>query len=119
MKPLRDMRQLKGTYQELMDAGFKQENNRSDFYRIILTDENDVTDAIARLRTVYPNILTLEYDNKRTQASAELTEAADTERKTPYDLFAEFFEWRNNSPMEPRQQKIISDLIQKIWEEEA
>lgn len=119
LKPLRDMRQLKGTYQELMDAGFKQENNRSDFYRIILTDENDVTDAIARLRTVYPNILTLEYDNKRTQASAELTEAADTERKTPYDLFAEFFEWRNNSPMEPRQQKIISDLIQKIWEEEA
>lgn len=119
LKPLRDMKQLKGSYQELMNAGFTAETNRADFYRIILTDENDVTDAIARLRTVYPNILTLEYDNKRTQASAELTEAADTERKTPYDLFAEFFEWRNNAPMEGRQQKIISDLIQKIWEEEA
>ncbi len=118
LTPLRDMQELRGTYDELMNAGFSREINRSDFYRIILTDENDVPDAIARLRTVYPNILTLEYDNRRTHASDALSGTADVEKKTPYDLFAEFFEWRNNNSMEPQQQAIISDLIRKIWEEE-
>ena len=120
LTPLRDMQELRGTYEELMNAGFSREINRSDFYRIILTDENDIPDAIARLRTVYPNILTLEYDNRRTQASDVLTGTADVEKKTPYNLFAEFFEWRNNNiSMTPQQQVIIRNLIQKIWEEEA
>ena len=117
--PLRDMRDIRGTYEELMHRGNNESEGKQDFIRAILTDESDVPDAMTRLRSVYPNILTLEYDNKRTQGSAVLTETVDVEKKTPYDLFSEFFEWRNNIPMDPQQQKIINDLIEEIWKEEA
>ena len=117
--PLHDMRDIRGTYEELMHRGNNESEGKQDFIRAILTDESDVPDAMARLRSVYPNILTLEYDNKRTQGSAVLTETVEVEKKTPYDLFSEFFEWRNNIPMDPQQQKIINDLIEEIWKEEA
>ena len=117
--PLHDMRDIRGTYEELMHRGNNESEGKLDFIRAILTDESDVPDAMTRLRSVYPNILTLEYDNKRTQSSAVLTETVEVEKKTPYDLFSEFFEWRNNIPMDPQQQKIINDLIEEIWKEEA
>ncbi len=119
LTPLRDMRDIRGTYEELMFAGNNQTDGKNDFIRAILTDESDVPDAMARLRSVYPNILTLEYDNKRTQGSAELKEAADVEKKTPYEMFSEFYFWRNNISMDPQQQKIINELIDMIWKEEA
>ncbi len=118
--PLRDMRDIRGTYDELMQRGYNEPQARKeDFVRAILTDESDVPDAMARLRSVYPNILTLDYDNKRTQESAVLTETPEVEKKTPLALFSEFFEWRNNTPMDPQQQKIINDLIEEIWKGEA
>lgn len=117
--PLRDMRYIRGTYDELMFSGNNDKDGKNDFIRAVLTDEADVPDAMARLRSVYPNILTLEYDNKRTQGSAALTETAEVEKKTPIELFSEFYEIRNNSPMNPQQQKIIRELIESIWKEEA
>ncbi len=117
--PLRDMRDIRGTYDELMFSGNNDKDGKNDFIRAVLTDEADVPDAMARLRSVYPNILTLEYDNKRTQVSAALTETAEVEKKTPIELFSEFYEIRNNSPMNPQQQKIIRELIESIWKEEA
>ena len=119
LTPLRDMRDIKGTYYDLMSKEEYQNTNCDDYIRAILTDENDVPDAIARLRTVYPNILTLDYDNQRTRQKVDFTEAADIEKKTPYDLFAEFFEQRNGRPMDTNQEKLVKELIQKIWEEEA
>lgn len=117
--PLRDMRYIRGTYDELMFSGNNDKDGKNDFIRAVLTDEADVPDAMARLRSVYPNILTLEYDNKRTQGSAALTETAEVEKKTPIELFSEFYEIRNNSSMNPQQQKIICEMIESIWKEEA
>ena len=39
-----------------------------DYLHVVLTDEEDVPDALARLRTIYPNIMKLDYDNRRTRA---------------------------------------------------
>lgn len=119
LTPLRDMRDIKGTYEELMNRGSNETEHKDDFIRVNLTDENDVPDAIARLRTVYPNVLTLDYDNTRTQHTMQITEAADVEQKTPGNLFAEFFEMRNGRAMDPDQTAIIHSLIEKIWQEEA
>lgn len=117
--PLRDMRDLKGTYEMLMSRDFYKDINCNDYIRVILMDETDIPYAIDYLRTVYPNILTLLYDNKRTQDSEEIIKGGGEEKRTPYDLFAEFYELRNHRPMEPEQEEIIKDLITKIWEEES
>ena len=56
------------------------------YLQVTLTDEQDIPDAIAKLRSIYPNILELRYDNARTRAFGEITAEAEPERRTPMEL---------------------------------
>lgn len=90
-----------------------------DYLHITLTDEEDVPDAIGKLRIIYPNLMKLDYDNTRTRESRNLTLADDVETKSPLELFGTFYELQNNQPMSPQQTELISSLIEKIWEDDA
>ena len=68
LKPLRDMRKLRGTYMEVASREFYREMNTEDYVQITLTDEEDIPEGIQKLRAVYPNLMRLEYDNRRTRA---------------------------------------------------
>ena len=83
-----------------------------------LTDEEDVPDAMARLRIIYPNLMRLDYDNRRTRAGAAPVEETESEQKSPLELFAEFYERQNNGPMSEEQRNFAEGLIEKIWEDE-
>ena len=83
---------------------------------IILTDENDVIDAIGKLRTVYHNIMKLSYDNTRTNRTVYITEAADVERKTPLELFSDFYELQNNQPLTDEQREFMKEIVEQVWE---
>ena len=118
LTPLHDMRELRGTFAELTDPiRYTASSARNDYLRVILTDEDDVPDAIGRLRQIYPNLMHLDYDNTRTRTNREITGAVDTERKSALDLFAEFFEMQNNAPMSEEQTAYMRALIEKIEEE--
>ena len=67
LKPLHDMRRLRGTYLEVTAKSFYEQFDREDYVQITLTDEEDVPDGMQKLRVVYPNLMRLEYDNKRTR----------------------------------------------------
>ena len=84
-----------------------------------MTDEEDIPDAVGRLRMIYKNLLRLDYDNKRTRAHNIIEGAVDTESKSAYELFAELFEKQNNAPMSEEQSAFMKDLIEKIEEEMA
>lgn len=90
-----------------------------DYLQITLTDEEDIPDAIGRLRAVYPNILKLTYDNTRTRtqgADLEIpTEQAD--KRTPLAFFEELYRLQNNQDMSDEQRRYSSTLFEKIWEE--
>jgi exonuclease SbcD len=43
----------------------------------------------------------------------------DVERKTPLELFSDFYELQNNAPMSDEQTELVSELISKIWEDEV
>ena len=115
--PLREMREVRGTYNELMNRSNYRDTNTEDYIRIILTDEQDEPDAMAKLRNVYPNIMRLEYDNKRTQASGSFETAASTGRKTPSQLFGELFEKQNGQPMSDVQSEYVENRFNEIWRE--
>ena len=119
LHPRRDLREIRGTYMELMDRRNYGGTATEDYLHITLTDEEDVTDAIGKLRTVYPNLMKLDYDNTRTRRSMEITAAEQVERKSPLELFAELYEKQNNRPMGQEQLRFSQELIEKIWEEEA
>ncbi len=114
LTPERDMREIKGTYEEIASKNFYENTTyRSDYMHITLTDETDVPDAMAKLRVIYRNLMTLSYDNARTRARTDLGAAAETERKTPLDLFAEFYEKQNGAPMDEEQRAFVEKLIEK------
>ena len=113
--PLRDMRQIEGRYEEVMSREYYKDSNKEDYLKIVLTDEEEIPDVLGRLRTVYPNIMKLVYNNTRTRSSKSIEQAEITENKQPIDYLEEFYEVQNNQKMSADQQIIVSDLIAKIW----
>jgi len=114
--PMHDMREIKGTYEELMSKKNYEGTDTDDYIHAVLTDENDVIDAMAKLRVVYPNLMKLSYDNKRTQSQQIVTDAENVDKKTPLELFEEFYEKQNNQEMTEEQKQLSRELIESIWE---
>lgn len=117
LKPLHDMAELKGTYNGLMLKSFYENTNwQEDYVHITLTDEEDIPDAVGKLRTVYRRLMKLDYDNKRTRQNTVIRGEDSVENKTPFDLFSELYEKQNNQPMSEEQSEYILGLIEKVWE---
>lgn len=120
LKPLRDLRKVKGTFAELTDpTRIEKDANRDDYVQITLTDEDDIPDAMARLQLVYKNALNLRYDNTRTRAETELSDACDTDTKSALELFSEFFKARNGMEMSETQGAYVKQLIESVEGEEV
>ncbi len=112
-----DWQDLRGTYDEVIAKTFYEGTTYCDDYvRITLTDEDDILDAIARLRTIYHNLMELHYDNRRTRTVATIGAAEDVERKTPISLFSELFKKQNGQEMSEEQKNYMDSLIKDIWE---
>lgn len=116
--PRRDMREIKGTYDELSARSFYEGTAVDDYLHVILTDEEDVPEAIGRLRVIYPNIMKLSYDNARTRSSNVIAAVAEVQRKSQLDLLEELYELQNDRPMSSQQRSFAQQLIEEIWEDE-
>ena len=116
VKPLHDMRKIKGTYAELTDRQNYIGTDTDDYILATLTDEEDVPDAIGRLRSIYPNIMQLDYDNIRTRTRNNIETVDINTAKAPLELFGEFYKLQNNQPLNETQSQIMQDLIAAIWE---
>ena len=118
LTPLRDLREVRGTYAELTDRRTYEGTATADYLHVTLTDEQDVPDALGKLRCIYPNLMKLDYDNTRTRETAVIDGAQAVENKSPLQLFAEFYELQNNAPMSDEQSALVRDLIETVWEGE-
>lgn len=113
LKPLRDMRKIRGTYQEVTNLSNCPEKSREDYIHITLTDEEDIVDALSKLRVIYPNLMRLEYDNQRTRESRAISISEEIEKKSEIELFREFYELQNNQPMNEKQETYMRRLIEE------
>lgn len=118
LTPKRDLREIKGTYMEVTAKEFYEGTNCEDYLHVTLTDEEEVVDAIGKLRSIYPNIMKLDYDNERTRSNRSLAGSSVHVEQSPLELFAEFYELQNNQEMAPEQRRVMERWIEKIWEEE-
>ena len=117
LTPLRELREIRGSYDELTARSFYEHTTyRSDYLHLILTDEQDVFDAISRLRTIYPYLMTLDYDNARTRAAGGMFVPAGMERRTPLELFEALYRRQNHQPMSEVQREYIAQLMEQIME---
>ena len=115
--PRRDMVELKGSYQQLTLREFYENTTyQEDYTHITLTDEEDIPDAVAKLRAVYHNLMKLDYDNRRTRSGVTITDTSCSEKRSPLDIFADFYEMQNDMPMSDEQSDFVTRLIEDIWE---
>ena len=118
LEPLHKMSTIKGEFDDIISDKALIEKYKDDFLRVILTDTVGVTDAMARLQTVFKNVMTLEYEYMRKQSDDVVVEETNTEG-TPGELFdALYMEQHDGERPDEFQEKVITDLIQEIWEGE-
>lgn len=116
--PKRDMRKIRGTYEELTTKNSYENTNTDDYIHVTLTDEFNVADAIQKLRVIYKNIMKLEYDNMRTRESRKINlDDMVIENKNPLEIFSEFYKLQNNKEMNDEQKEIIKKIMEEVWEE--
>jgi exonuclease SbcD len=118
--PERDMVELRGSYEELTFRRFYEETGyQKDYVHITLTDEDDIPDAVSKLRIIYPGLMKLDYDNKRTRAGILVEEGESSQNKSPLERLEEFYEQQNGQPMGDAQRDFVRGMIEEIWEGEA
>ena len=117
LTPLHDLRSIRGPFETLTDKAFYSSTVTEDYLHIILTDEEDVPEAVGRLRLIYPNMMKLSYDNTRTRVDQLISGPQDVDFKSPLQLFGELYEKQNNQPMSQEQLDFTRSLIESIWED--
>lgn len=119
LTPMRDVREIRGAYDEITRRSFYENKAfRNDLLHVVLTDEDEVYDAIGKLRIIYPNVMSIRYDNARTKHNAEVEDIAEVASRSPAELFSALYEMQNNRPMSGEQAKIVDTLIEKVWGDE-
>ncbi|MDO5132592.1 MAG: exonuclease SbcCD subunit D C-terminal domain-containing protein, partial [Eubacteriales bacterium] len=112
----RDLKTLRGRFRELMSPEYTAPLSSEDYYRIILTDEQDVDHAISRLRKYfYTNLMVLEYDNARTKAHGVTEAQEETPEKEPSEILEELYLKQNGVGMSDFQKELAAGLIDEIW----
>jgi exonuclease SbcD len=105
----RKYREIKGPLQALIDIA--KEEKSEDYIRCILTDDEALLDPIGQLRSVYPNLMTLEFAQKSRTDDQEII--VDTEDIRPDELFALFYEKQNERELD----EVQKELLDHIWKE--
>lgn len=110
---LRDMREIKGYFSQILEEAFEDENLK-DYIHITLYDQDEIYNAMNRLREVYPNIMSLSYDIKTSNDQIKLI-GQKQKSKDPLSLFEEFYEERNNRALDDDKKKLVEDYMREIW----
>ena len=119
LKPLREMVEIKGTYSQVTERNFYKDTNwQEDYVRITLTDEQDIPDAMARLRSIYKNLMRLDYDNTRTRNNWTPEEAGNETIKTPEELIGDFYSNVNGHSMNDNQKAICKSIFEGLGKRE-
>lgn len=113
LNPIHDMREIKGPLDVLLSEEIVTQGNREDYLRVILTDEDEIIDPMGKLRSVYPNVMALDFENTRTsiEVSGITADGERTEALSPYDLFCEFFLEASGAVMSEEQADLIRELL--------
>ncbi len=85
-----------------------------DYLLATLTDEEDVPDAMAKLRTIYPNLLRLRCDNRRTRECQTVELGEEGSSRSPLELFGALYEQQNNAPLSDEQSAFLQELMTRV-----
>lgn len=119
LKPLRDMREIKGPIEELIKEENYKEGNLGDYIKAIITNEEPVYDAIGKIKKIYPNTLKLEIQNSKTINSntEQNINLEEVKKKSELELFSDFYKLQNNLDLNEKQKEIVKNIISEVKHE--
>lgn len=111
--PLRDMRVIEGSLDELIEAG-RLDPKHDDYISARLTDTQALLEPMARLRDVYPNILHLEkldLINRSDQVRA----SRERIKKGEMSMLTDFYQQVTGDSLSEAQTKIAATILEKLY----
>ncbi len=119
LKPLRDLREIRGKYDQILLKDNYKNTNTDDYVHIVLKDELEVPNAMANLSLVYPHILKLDYDNLRSRTESKVKSLSAIEKRSEMDLLREFYLGQNGVEMSTYQEDLSISIFKEISEEKS
>ena len=114
LKPLHRMRKIKGRLEDLLSAKLTEHLDREDYLQVTLTNEEELIDPIGTLRSVYPNVMQLVFEKKEKEMTGEFTAIETVNRKTPGELFDDFYCLIREKEMDEARRQVINDVIKEL-----
>lgn len=107
LKPLHEMRRIRGRLDDLMRPEIVEAGDANDYIRAELTDEEELVDPIGTLRSVYPNIMQIALVKNEEKENIAYTSRLQEKRKSIPELFQDFYEMvRGEKPDEERMEAV-------------
>ena len=111
VEPLHDMRVLKGTLREIVDAAPREGPEREDYVYIRLTDRPA---GVEELRRAYPNILEISYEMLVETDSREEAPGEALVRESAETLFSRFYEEMTGTELTPYQRELLAGCAELV-----
>lgn len=111
LRPLRDMRHIKGRLEQLLEPEHIQ--SPEDYIYVTLTDEEPVSDAMAVIRQYYPNTMKLDYENSHTRAMEQVDLSRVTRERSFPELISDFYQMMYGCNMSEEEMKIMLEAAEE------
>lgn len=111
-KPRRDFRIIKGELKELIKHDVSCLDNKEDYIKVILTDKGELLDPMAKLRSIYPNVMELLRED-RIKVTDTKTAAINVREKSKLSLFNSFYEDITGEKCSQTGIEVIKKIIEK------
>jgi exonuclease SbcD len=116
LNALRDMRTIKGKLNDLVAPEFYSKSNKEDYIFALLCDEGELIEPMIKLRAVYPNIMGLRKELRKTLQEDKNSLKHNYKNKSKLELFKEFYENITLRDFDENKKEIIEEILQKLGE---
>ena len=115
LKPLRDMREIECSLEELLKKQCEI-GNQEDYMHVILTDEEQILDAIGKVRTIYPNVMQISFKNRRHMKQLESAQIKEDQisDQSPAELFEQFYKMQNHIDLDEKSLQLVLSVFEEV-----
>jgi exonuclease SbcD len=118
LHPIRNMHEIRCSLEELKQGRTLNTIPVDSYVHVTLTDEDEIIDAVGKVREIYPNVMLLDFDNRRTRENKDISQlnGEDLKQKSPMELFGDFFRNQNNFEMTDSQTEVFLKIAENMEE---
>lgn len=119
LKPLRDLRIIKGNIEDLICEGRDIEEGKEDYIQAILTDDGELMNPMEKLKSVYPNTMLISRERKKNVSKENTLSKGEFRKKSKIDLFKNFYEIYGSGDYNDKKEAVLIDTIKEVLKEEV